>query len=90
MSYFSQYSTYSNGGVYIFSLKYLRDTSTSGTIAIGVVGKGHALVGGRVVEQVQGFGDDAVCVGAHQAHCAGGHGFGPFGGVTHHQHGFAQ
>ena len=70
--------------------KLVPNAGTGRSIAIGVVGEGHALVGDMVVQQVKGFCNDALGICAHQTDGARGHSFGPFGGVAHHQHGFAQ
>ena len=58
-------------------------------IAVGVVGEGHAVVGGCVGEkraQVMGNGGH---LRAYQLDGSGLHGLGAFGGVAHHQNGLA-
>lgn len=59
-------------------------------VAVGVMGEGHCLVVVGIVEQLAGVFADQVHIGADQFDGAGGHGFGAFGGVAHHQHRFAE
>ena len=66
------------------------DAGAGLAVAVGVDGVGHAAVGFRVVEEGGDFADDAVVVGADEAHCACREGFGTLGGVAHHEHGLAQ
>ncbi len=70
--------------------KGVADTLTCSAIAVRVVGKGHALVGGLVLEQGERFADDAVVVRTDEAHRACSDGLGTFGRVAHYQHRLAQ
>lgn len=78
------------GGHLVLVCEGGEDAGAGLAVAVGVDGVGHASVGFRVVEEGGDFADDAVVVGADEAHCACREGFGTLGGVAHHEHGFAQ
>ena len=60
------------------------------TIAIRIDGMRHLLVGGCIVEESADFGDDSIVIGAHEVNGAAGEGLRTFGGVAHHENGFAK
>ncbi len=59
-------------------------------VAVWIDGLGHLAIGGFIVEQPRGFGDDRGRVGADKLGCSGGNTFGPFRRVAHHEHRFTE
>ena len=71
-------------------MQLLEDPGAGPAVAIGVVLLGHAAIGGRVVQQAVGIGDDLFDIGADQARRARGDAFGALGVLAHHQHRLAE
>ena len=60
------------------------------SVAVGIDGLGHTLVGLLVIQQRGNLAYDEVMIGAHQMDGAALEGFRAFGGVAHHEDGLAQ
>ena len=71
-------------------LESVHDSFASLTITVRIVRLGHTLVKFFVTQQFHYVAHNGLGIRAHQFHCSSFHRFGPFGGVAHHKHRFAQ
>ena len=74
----------------MFTLQHPNNAVVDPTVTIRIYGLAHTLVSLSIIKQGADFTDNKVVIGTHQMHGAALQCLGAFGGVSHHEHRFAQ